>query len=118
MDILATGYFLVSREAFRVMRAQGMGGSIIFVASKNGRAVSPNASAYRTAKAAEERLDHTARLLLTEEVKDLPFAAVRAEFHAREDRPTGQALIGALDRYQASVAGRGWWPFLDPAPPL
>ena len=58
-------------------------------------------------KAAEERLDHTARLLLTEEVKDLPFAAVWAEFCAREDRPTGQALIGALDRYQASVAGRG-----------
>jgi len=55
---------------------------------------------------------------VTEEVKDLPFAAVWAEFRAREDRPTGQALIGALDRYQASVAGRGWWPFLDPAPPL
>ena len=58
-------------------------------------------------KAAEERLGHTARLLLTEEVKDLPFAAVWAEFCAREDRPTGQALIGALDRYQASVADRG-----------
>lgn len=58
-------------------------------------------------KAAEEGLDHTARLLLTEELKDLPFAAVWAEFCAREDRPTGQALIGALDRYQASVAGRG-----------
>ncbi len=58
-------------------------------------------------KAAEESLDHTARLLLTEEVKDLPFAAVWAEFCAREDRPAGQALIGALDRYQASVASRG-----------
>ena len=57
-------------------------------------------------KAAEERLDHTARLLLTEEVKDLPFAAALAEFCAREDRPTGQALIAGLDRYQASVAGR------------
>ena len=57
-------------------------------------------------KAAEERLGHTARLLLTEEVKGLPFAAALAEFCAREDRPTGQALIGALDRYQASVAGR------------
>ncbi|MEZ5870090.1 MAG: L-rhamnose isomerase [Defluviimonas denitrificans] len=58
-------------------------------------------------KAAEEGLDHTARLLLTEEVKDLPFAAVWAEFCAREDRPTGQALIGELDRYQAAVASRG-----------
>jgi L-rhamnose isomerase len=58
-------------------------------------------------KAAEEGLDHTARLLLTEEVKDLPFAAVWAEFCARQDRPTGQALIGELDRYQAAVASRG-----------
>ena len=63
MDILSTGYFLVSREAFRVMRAQGMGGSIIFVASKNGLAASPNASAYCTAKAAEI---HLARCLALE----------------------------------------------------
>ncbi|WP_425073432.1 bifunctional rhamnulose-1-phosphate aldolase/short-chain dehydrogenase [Sagittula sp. S175] len=53
MDILSTGYFLVSREAFKVMRVQGMGGSIVFVASKNGLAASPNASAYCTAKASE-----------------------------------------------------------------
>ena len=58
-------------------------------------------------KAAEDALDFTTRLVLSEELKDLPFAAVWAEFCAREDRPTGQALIGALDRYQASVAGRG-----------
>jgi NAD(P)-dependent dehydrogenase (short-subunit alcohol dehydrogenase family) len=38
MDILSTGYFLVSREAFRLMQRQGMGGSVIFVASKNGLA--------------------------------------------------------------------------------
>lgn len=63
MDILSTGYFLVSREAFRVLRAQGMGGSVIFVASKNGLAASPNASAYCTAKAAEI---HLARCLALE----------------------------------------------------
>ena len=34
MDILSTGYFLVSREAFKMMRAQAMGGSLVFVASK------------------------------------------------------------------------------------
>ena len=56
MDILATGYFLVSREAFRVMKRQGLGGSIVFVASKNGLAASVNASAYSTAKAAEIHL--------------------------------------------------------------
>lgn len=63
MDILSTGYFLVSREAFRMMRVQGIGGSVVFVASKNGLAASPNASAYCTAKAAEI---HLARCLALE----------------------------------------------------
>ena len=63
MDILSTGYFLVSREGFRLLRVQGMGGSVIFVASKNGLAASPNASAYCTAKAAEI---HLARCLALE----------------------------------------------------
>ena len=53
MDILSTGYFLVSREGFRLMKAQGIGGAMVFVASKNGLAASPNAAAYCTAKAAE-----------------------------------------------------------------
>ena len=63
MDILSTGYFLVSREAFRLLRMQGIGGSVVFVASKNGLAASPNASAYCTAKAAEI---HLARCLALE----------------------------------------------------
>jgi rhamnulose-1-phosphate aldolase/alcohol dehydrogenase len=63
MDILSTGYFLVSREAFKVLRTQNIGGSVIFVASKNGLAASPNASAYCTAKAAEI---HLARCLALE----------------------------------------------------
>jgi rhamnulose-1-phosphate aldolase/alcohol dehydrogenase len=63
MGILSTGYFLVSREAFKVMRVQGIGGAIVFVASKNGLAASPNASAYCTAKASEI---HLARCLALE----------------------------------------------------
>ena len=63
MDILSTGYFLVSREAFKLFRTQGTGGSVIFVASKNGLAASPNAAAYCTAKAAEI---HLARCLALE----------------------------------------------------
>ena len=63
MDILSTGYFLVSREAFKVMRMQGIGGSIVFIVSKNGLAASPNASAYCTAKASEL---HLARCLALE----------------------------------------------------
>jgi rhamnulose-1-phosphate aldolase/alcohol dehydrogenase len=63
MAILSTGYFLVSREAFKVMKAQDMGGAVVFVASKNGLAASPNASAYCTAKASEI---HLARCLALE----------------------------------------------------
>jgi rhamnulose-1-phosphate aldolase/alcohol dehydrogenase len=63
MDILATGYFLVSRAAFRVMKKQNTGGAIVFVSSKNGLAASPNAAAYSTAKAAEI---HLARCLALE----------------------------------------------------
>ncbi|MGH7289966.1 MAG: bifunctional rhamnulose-1-phosphate aldolase/short-chain dehydrogenase, partial [Myxococcota bacterium] len=40
-DVLTTGYFLVSREAFRVLEAQGIGGSIVFVASKNALVATP-----------------------------------------------------------------------------
>ncbi|WP_018856067.1 bifunctional rhamnulose-1-phosphate aldolase/short-chain dehydrogenase [Rhizobium sp. 42MFCr.1] len=63
IDILATGYFLVSREAFRLFRKQDLGGNVVFVASKNGLASSPNAAAYCTAKAAEI---HLARCLALE----------------------------------------------------
>jgi len=55
-DILVKGYFLVSRGAFRVMKQQKLGGSMVFVASKNGLVASAGASAYCTAKAAEIHL--------------------------------------------------------------
>ncbi len=63
MSILSTGYFLVAREAFKVLNKQDIGGSIIFIASKNGLAASPGASAYCTAKASEI---HLARCLALE----------------------------------------------------
>jgi len=63
MAILSTGYFLVSREAFKLFEVQEMGGAVVFVASKNGLAASPNASAYCTAKASEI---HLARCLALE----------------------------------------------------
>jgi rhamnulose-1-phosphate aldolase/alcohol dehydrogenase len=55
-DVLATGYFLVAREAFRVLEAQQLGGSIVFVASKNALVATPGAAAYNSAKAAELHL--------------------------------------------------------------
>jgi rhamnulose-1-phosphate aldolase/alcohol dehydrogenase len=62
-DILATGYFLIARAAFRILRAQGAGGSLVFVASKNSVVAGRNASAYSAAKAAEL---HLARCLAEE----------------------------------------------------
>ncbi len=61
--VLGTGYFLVAREAFRVLQGQDRGGSIVFVASKNALVAGPNASAYSSAKAAEL---HLARCLAEE----------------------------------------------------
>ncbi len=57
--ILATGYFLVGREGFKVMKRQRTGGSIIVVASKNGMVASNQATAYCAAKAAEIQLSRS-----------------------------------------------------------
>jgi rhamnulose-1-phosphate aldolase/alcohol dehydrogenase len=62
-DILARGYFLVAREAARVLRAQGTGGSVVFIGSKNALAPGKNAAAYSAAKAASL---HLARCLAEE----------------------------------------------------
>jgi rhamnulose-1-phosphate aldolase/alcohol dehydrogenase len=58
-SILATGYFLVGREAFRLMKTQGVGGSMVFIASKNGMVASNQAVAYCAAKAAEIQLSRS-----------------------------------------------------------
>ena len=58
-DILAKGYFLVGREAFRQMKAQATGGSIVVIASKNGMVASNQATAYCAAKAAEIQLSRS-----------------------------------------------------------
>jgi len=49
--VLARGYFLDAREAFRARGEQGRGGSVVFVASKNGLVAGANAAAYSSAKA-------------------------------------------------------------------
>jgi NAD(P)-dependent dehydrogenase (short-subunit alcohol dehydrogenase family) len=63
IGVLATGYFLVSRAAFQTWKAQGIGGALVFVASKNSMAAGKNAAAYSAAKAAEL---HLARCLAEE----------------------------------------------------
>mgnify|MGYP001484379337 FL=1 len=61
--VLSTGYFLVSREAFKMMKAQGIGGSMVFVGSKNSIYAGKNATAYSAAKALEV---HLARCIAVE----------------------------------------------------
>lgn len=59
MNVLVTGYFLVAREAFKLMKEQEIGGSMVFVGSKNSIYAGKNAAAYSTAKAAEVHLART-----------------------------------------------------------
>jgi rhamnulose-1-phosphate aldolase/alcohol dehydrogenase len=62
-DVMAKGSFLVSREATRVMVAQGMGGDIVYISSKNGVFAGPNNVAYGATKADQA---HQVRLLAAE----------------------------------------------------
>ena len=62
-DVMARGSFLVSREAARVLVAQGTGGDIVYVVSKNAVVAGPNNVAYGAAKADQA---HQVRLLAAE----------------------------------------------------
>ncbi|GHJ47157.1 short-chain dehydrogenase [Catellatospora sp. TT07R-123] len=62
-DVMAKGSFLVAREAARTMIAQGMGGDIVYISSKNSVFAGPNNIAYSAAKADQA---HQVRLLAAE----------------------------------------------------
>jgi rhamnulose-1-phosphate aldolase/alcohol dehydrogenase len=62
-DVMAKGSFLVSRAAARVMIQQGLGGDIVYIASKNGVFAGPSNIAYGAAKADQA---HQVRLLAAE----------------------------------------------------
>ncbi|MDA1360203.1 bifunctional aldolase/short-chain dehydrogenase [Glycomyces luteolus] len=62
-DVMAKGSFLVSRESARLMIAQGMGGDIVYIASKNSVFAGPNNIAYSATKADQA---HQVRLLAAE----------------------------------------------------
>jgi rhamnulose-1-phosphate aldolase/alcohol dehydrogenase len=59
----ARGHFLVVREALKIMKAQGTGGSVVFIATKNVVAPGKDFAAYSASKAAEAQL---ARVLALE----------------------------------------------------
>jgi L-rhamnose isomerase len=58
-------------------------------------------------RAAEDAFDFTARLAITEEARDLPYAVVWSALCERADCPEGLPLIAELERYQSLVVGRG-----------
>jgi rhamnulose-1-phosphate aldolase/alcohol dehydrogenase len=62
-DVMARGSFLVSRQAAAVMTAQGLGGDIIYICSKNAVVAGPANVAYGAAKADQA---HQVRLLAAE----------------------------------------------------
>ncbi len=62
-DVMARGSFVVSRAAARAMVEQGLGGDIVYIASKNGVFAGPNNVAYGAAKADQA---HQVRLLAAE----------------------------------------------------
>ncbi len=62
-DVMAKGSFLVAQQAAKVMRAQGMGGDIVYISSKNAVFAGPNNVAYGAAKADQA---HQVRLLAAE----------------------------------------------------
>ncbi|HEY4725159.1 MAG TPA: bifunctional rhamnulose-1-phosphate aldolase/short-chain dehydrogenase, partial [Actinomycetota bacterium] len=62
-NVMPRGSFLVSREAALAMRRQGLGGDIVYIASKNAVAAGPKNIAYSSAKASQA---HQVRLLAAE----------------------------------------------------
>jgi rhamnulose-1-phosphate aldolase/alcohol dehydrogenase len=62
-DVMAKGSFLVSRESARILIAQGLGGDIIYISSKNSLFAGPNNVAYGATKADQA---HQVRLLAAE----------------------------------------------------
>ncbi len=62
-DVMAKGSFLVSQAAAKAMVAQGMGGDIVYISSKNAVFAGPNNVAYGAAKADQA---HQVRLLAAE----------------------------------------------------
>lgn len=66
-NVIVKGQFEVSRQGIEILRAQGLGGDIVNIASKNALVSGPNNVGYGTAKAAQT---HMSRLLAAELGKD------------------------------------------------
>ena len=89
--VLARGYFLAGRGAFRILIEQGRGGSIVFVGSKNALVAGSNAAAYSSAKAAAL---HLGRCLAEEGgpegIRSTPSTPMRSSRGRASGRRTGK----------------------------
>ena len=74
ISILATGYFLSARGGYRIMKDQGLGGAIVFIASKNALAASPG----RRPIAPPKRLKSTSRVVSRSKARRSAFAPIRS----------------------------------------
>ena len=99
LGILATGYFLVSRDAFALMKKQGLGGSIVFIGSKNALVASDGASAYCSAKAAAV---HLARCLALEGAE----VGIRANVVNPDAVIRGSRIWGSTWRAERAASNR------------
>jgi len=90
-DILVRGQFLVSQSGTRVMQAQGFGGDIINIASKNALVSGPKNAGYGAAKAAQL---HMSRLM----------AAELADFKIRVNVINPDAIISDSKIWQSGWA--------------
>ncbi|MGH2442464.1 MAG: bifunctional rhamnulose-1-phosphate aldolase/short-chain dehydrogenase [Chloroflexota bacterium] len=62
MEVNATSHFLMTSAVMRVMKEQGLGGSLVFIASKNAFGPGAGFGAYSAAKAAQVQLARIAAL--------------------------------------------------------
>jgi rhamnulose-1-phosphate aldolase/alcohol dehydrogenase len=99
LSILGTGYFLVSRDAFALMKRQGIGGSIVFIGSKNALVASGGASAYCSAKAAAV---HLARCLALEGAE----VGIRANVVNPDAVIRGSRIWGGAWKQERAAANR------------
>ena len=100
--ILGTGYFLVAREAFKVLKGQDVGGSIVFIASKNALVAGKNAAAYSLGEGGRAA------------PRALPRRGGRRRRHPRQHRQPGRRPAGLEDL--GLVLARGARRGLQPRP--
>jgi NAD(P)-dependent dehydrogenase (short-subunit alcohol dehydrogenase family) len=62
LEINATSHFLVTQQVLKAMQISGLGGSLVFIASKNAFSPGANFGAYSAAKAAQVQMARIAAL--------------------------------------------------------